>query len=390
MEMTIPRIFTVPKTSFFLFGPRGTGKTTWLKSNFPDALFINLLEADAFRKYSGKPERIREVIAAGADLETVVIDEVQKIPQLLSEVHSLMETRKELRFILTGSSSRKLRRAGTDLLGGRARIFRLHPFMASELGKNFSMGSSLRSGLIPLVACAPDPEEVLRSYAALYVREEVQMEGMVRNIGNFSRFLEAASFSHGAILNITNIARECEVERKVVEGYIGILEDLLLAYRLPVFTKRAQRAVIAHPKFFYFDAGLFRSLRPAGPLDRPDEIDGAALEGLVAQHLVAWNSYTGEKNRLFFWRTPSGTEVDFVVYGEDAFWAIEVKNTARIRDNDLNPLRAFKSDYPQCKVFFLYRGAERLARQGILCLPCEDFLKGLNPGNLPGFISNNF
>lgn len=378
MDKIIPRLIHPPAQSFFIFGPRGTGKTTWLKASFPRALFVDLLEADTFRLYSARPERLREFVLAYPDRKTVVIDEIQKVPQLLSEVHSLIEQKKGLQFILTGSSSRKLRRSGIDLLAGRALHYSLHPFMAAELGADFDLGNALRDGLVPLVARSNDPQEVLKSYAALYVREEVQMEGLVRNIGNFARFLEAASFSHGSVLNITNVARDCEVERKVVEGYIGILEDLMLAYRVPVFDKRAKRALTAHPKFYYFDVGVFRSLRPAGPLDRPEMIEGAALEGLVAQHLRAWNAYRGEKNKLYFWRTPSGTEVDFVVYGREVFWAVEVKNTNKIRDNDLSGLRTFKHDYPQSKAYLVHRGKERWMKHGIPCVPCEEFLKGLD------------
>ena len=226
---------------------------------------------------------------------------------------------------------------------------------------------------------AAAPEAVLRTYASLYVREEVQAEGLVRNIGNFSRFLEAASFSHGSLLNTSNVARDCEVERKTVEAYMTILEDLLLAYRIPVFSKKAKRATVAHPKFYYFDAGVYRSLRPRGPLDRPEEIEGAALEGLVAQHLTAWNSYRGEKNKVYFWRTAAGSEVDFVVYGEEVFWAIEVKNTSRIRPEDLRSLRSFKSEYPQSIAFLLYRGKERLKKGDVLCIPCDEFLLNLSP-----------
>ena len=378
METTIPRLIRPPKQSFFLFGPRGTGKTTWLKAQFPQAFFIDLLEADTFRIYSARPERLREVMGASKH-KVIVIDEIQKVPQLLPEVHSAIEKKTGVQFILTGSSSRKLKRSGVDLLGGRALYYSLHPFMAAELGKDFNLNNALRYGLIPLVAGSPEPEKVLKSYAALYVREEVQMEGLVRNIGNFSRFLEAISFSHGEILSISNVARECEVERKVVESYIGILEDLMLAYRVPVFQKRSKRAVIAHPKFYYFDVGLFRSLRPSGPLDRPEMIEGAAWEGLVAQHLTAANAYGGGKDKLYFWRTSSGTEVDFVVYGKDAFWAVEVKNTAKVREEDLSALRAFREDYPQSEAYLVYRGTEHFVRHGINCIPCEEFLKSLNP-----------
>jgi len=379
METLIPRIFTSPKHNFFLFGPRGTGKTTWLRQNYPDAIWIDLLEPDVFRSYSARPERLREIVLAYPDKKTVVVDEIQKVPELLSAIHTLIEKKLGIQFILTGSSSRKLKRTGADLLAGRVIKKTLHPFLAIELGRKFNLTNALKQGLLPLVVSAQDSNSILKTYAALYIREEVQMEGLVRNIGNFSRFLEAVSFSHGSILNTSNVARECEVERKVVEGYITILEDLLLAFHLPVFTKRAKRAVVSHPKFYFFDAGVFRSLRPSGPLDRTEEIEGCALEGLVAQHLIAWNSYRGDKNKVYFWRTAAGSEVDFVVYGDEVFWAIEVKNTSRIRPEDLRSLNSFRADYPESSVYLLYRGKERIMRNGILCVPCDEFLLNLNP-----------
>ena len=379
MESIIPRYFKSPKESFFMFGPRGTGKSTWLRTKMKSALWIDLLEPDLFRSYSARPERLRELVLANRDKRIIVIDEIQKVPDLLSVVHSLIEKKQGWQFILTGSSSRKLKRTGVDLLAGRVLKLTLHPFMAAELGKKFNFKKALKIGTLPLVVAALEPEKVLKTYSALYVREEVQMEGLVRNISGFSRFLEAVSFSHGAVLNVSNVARECEIERKVVEGYISILEDLLLSFRLPVFTKKAKRATAAHPKFYYFDTGVFRSLRPTGPLDRPEEIEGCALEGLVAQHLISWNAYRGEKNKIYYWRTRSGVEVDFIIYGEEVFWAIEVKNTSRIRKEDLNSLRAFLEEYPQCNAFLLYRGKERLLRKGVLCIPCEEFIVKLNP-----------
>lgn len=379
METLIPRFFNIPNDSFFLFGPRGTGKSTWLKHICPNGIWIDLLEPETFRSYSARPERLLEIIDSYTDKKIVIIDEIQKIPELLNVIHLLIERKINAQFILTGSSSRKLKKSGTDLLAGRAIKKILHPFMAAELGDKFSLSDALNHGLLPLVISAADPFSVLKTYAALYVQEEVKMEGLVRNIGNFSRFLEAISFSHGSLLNITNVARECEVERKTVEGYISILEDLLLAFYLPVFTKRAKRNLIAHSKFYYFDAGVYRSLRPAGPLDKPQEIEGSALEGLVAQHLIAWNSYRGEKNKVYFWRTAAGSEVDFVVYGEEVFWAIEVKNTSRIRPEDLRALKTFKKDYPESLPCLLYRGKERIKKENILCIPCEEFLLELNP-----------
>ena len=373
------RFFQDPNQSFFLFGPRGTGKSTWLKRRFKDAIFIDLLDPGVFRDYSSRPERLRDVVEAYEPGTIFVVDEIQKVPQLLDMVHLLMEQNAGWRFILTGSSARKLKRTGIDLLAGRALMKTMHPFMAAELGKSFSLQNALRTGMIPLVVDSPNSDEAIRSYITLYLREEVQMEGLVRNIGAFGRFLESISFSHGSILNISEVARDCQVERKTVEGYVSILEDLLLGFRIPIFSKRAKRILSSHPKFFYFDAGVFRSVRPAGPLDAPQEIDGTALEGLVAQHIRAWNAYRGEINKLYFWRTKSGNEVDFVVYGPDTFHAIEVKNTNKVQAKMLSGLMAFKQDYPEAKICLLYRGKDRLKIGDALCLPVEEFLMNLNP-----------
>ncbi|OGP76122.1 MAG: ATPase [Deltaproteobacteria bacterium RBG_16_49_23] len=378
----IDRFLQTPKTSFFLFGPRGTGKSTFVHRHFKNAIYIDLLDPERVRFFSAMPERLREMIDVQPESGFIVIDEVQRVPELLPVVHSLIEAKKGWKFVLTGSSARKLKRTGIDLLGGRALLHTLHPFMAGELGRYFNFDKALLHGLLPVVVASEDPAEVLRSYAALYLREEVQMEGLVRNIGNFSRFLEAISFSHASILNVSNVARECEVERKVVEGYVGILEDILLSWQLPIFTKRAKRELIVRPKFYLFDTGVFRSLRPKGPLDRAEEIEGQALEGLVAQHLKAWTAYSKGQRELFYWRTRSGAEVDFVVYGSEGLWGVEVKNARKIYPADLRGLRSFKEEYPDSKRLCLYRGRDRLMKDGILCLPCMDFLKELHPDRL--------
>jgi predicted AAA+ superfamily ATPase len=256
----------------------------------------------------------------------------------------------------------------------------MHPFVAAELGERFNLELALHQGLLPLVWDSQRPEETLRAYVSLYLKEEVQTEGMVRNVGNFSRFLEAVSFSQASVLNTSEVARECEVSRKTVQGYIEILEDLLLSFRVPVFTKRARRQLVAHPKFYWFDAGVYRSMRPSGPLDRPEEIAGAALEGLVAQHLRAWIDYTDPRFSMSFWRTRSGTEVDFVIYGPEGFWAIEVKHAGTVRARDLRALKAFKDDYPDARLRLLYRGDERLEIDGIPCWPCGQYLEKIVPG----------
>ena len=372
MEFT-SRFFPVPRQSFFLFGPRGTGKSTWLRHELTDALFVDLLQPDVFREMSARPERLRGLVLGNPDRETIVVDEVQRIPELLNVVHSLLESGGRRRFVLTGSSARKLRRGGIDLLAGRALTRSLHPFMAAEL-RSFKLDDALTLGLLPLVLAAPQPAEALKAYAALYVEQEVRAEGLTRNVGGFARFLEVISFSHAAVLNISNVARECEIERKTVANFVGILEDLLLCFQVPVFTRRARRETAAHPKFYLFDAGVYRSLRPRGPLDRPEEIEGAALEGLVAQHLRAWLAYSGADATLCYWRTRSGVEVDFVLYGKDTFRAIEVKNTARVRPEDLRGLKTFAVDYPRCETILLYRGKESLRVEGIQCSPVEEFL----------------
>lgn len=377
------RFFNMPKGSFFLFGPRGTGKSTLLRMSFPTALVVDLLDPEVFRSFSARPELLEERIAGTHKPPIVVIDEIQKTPDLLPLVHRLIERKMGLRFALTGSSARKLKRSGVDLLAGRAVVKTLHPFMAAELQKQFHLERALRLGMLPLILDSAEPEETLRSYAALYVKEEVQAEGLVRHIGNFSRFLEAASFSHAAVLNVANVARECQVERKVVEGYLSVLEDLLLAFRLDVFSRKRGRELASHPKFYYCDTGVYRSLRPKGALDRPEEIEGAALEGLVAQHLRAWIAYSPEEHSLYHWRTRSGVEVDFVVYGAAGVFAIEVKNTSRIRPEDLRSLKAFGEEYPQAKRYLLYRGKHRIKTDQILCAPCEDFLLQLAPGRWP-------
>lgn len=194
------------------------------------------------------------------------------------------------------------------------------------------------------------------------MKEEVQMEGLVRNIEQFARFLEAISFSQGSVLNYSNVARDCEVSNKTVENYITILEHLLLGFTLPIFSKKAKRHLIARPKFYYFDAGVYQTIRPKGPLDYPEEVQGIALETLVAQHLRAWLDYSKKQGRLYFWRTKSGLEVDFIIYGEIGFYAIEVKNSNRIKPQDLRALNEFQKDYGNCQCILLYRGREKLKK----------------------------
>ena len=378
---TVPRFRADPGGHFFLFGPRGTGKSTWLRATFPRATWIDLLDPAQERTLGARPEHLRHLVEAAPARSVIVVDEVQRAPAVLTVIHQLIEEKRAgRRFVLTGSSARKLRRGGVDLLGGRAVTTNMHPFLAAELGSSFDLDRALELGLVPGVLGASDPAKALRAYVALYIREEVRAESLVRNLESFGRFIEATAFSHAAPLNLANVARDCEVSRTTVEGYLEILEDLLLAWRLPPFHRRARRQLTSHPKLYWFDAGVFRSIRPAGPLDRPEEIAGAALEGLVAQHLRAWIDYGDVDAKLFFWRTKSGSEVDFVVYGRDVFHAIEVQNRGRVDAAHLTALRAFGEDYPEARRTLVYRGNKRLSIDGIRCIPCEELLLELVPG----------
>lgn len=379
----IKRLFKGTKNNYFLFGPRGTGKTYWTLEEYPNALRIDLLNGENYRVLKGNPELLEEWVVNYKDQKYVVIDEIQKVPELLDTVHLLIEKLPQNQFILTGSSARKLRRGGVNLLGGRASNMHMHPYMAKELGTLFTLEKALQIGMIPLIWAAEEPLIMLKGYVTLYLKEEVQEESMIRNIGNFSRFLEAISLSQGSLMNVSNIARECGVSRKTVEGYIDVLEDLLLSFRLEVFTKRAQRELKSSPKFYYFDAGVYRSIRPKGLYDQPSEIDGLTLETLVAQHLRAWCDYSNEEHKLYYWQTKFGVEVDFIIYGQTGIYAIEVKNTKQIDSSDVRNLREFYKDYPEAKLICLYRGKYLQKVGEVLCIPCDLFLSQLEPNIIP-------
>lgn len=370
-----PRLLQVPKASFFLFGPRGTGKSSWVGTAMPEAAVIDLLEADTCNRLLAAPDRLEGMIPR-KHRGWIVIDEVQKVPALLDEVHRLIEKRR-WRFALTGSSARKLRRGGVNLLAGRARTNHLFPLTAAELGDDFDLRHAVKYGGLPSVWVEDDPGAFLSSYVRTYLQEEVQQEGVTRNLGAFSRFLEAASFSQASVLNISAVAGDCGVERKVVEQWFGALEDLLLAIRLPVFRRRAKREIAAHPRFFLFDAGVYRTLRPRGPLDSREEIDGAALETFVLNELRAANAYRQLGYELQTWRTRKGLEVDFVLYGERGLHAVEVKRSSRLRGQDLDGLRTFGSDYPMARCWLLFGGSKAYREDGIEVLPVEQGLREL-------------
>ena len=363
------------RKSFFLFGPRGTGKTTWLKHRLPEALFVDLLQSEYYNRLSANPGHLRQLIPPDHAGWTV-IDEVQRIPALLNEVHDLIENRR-LDFVLTGSSARTLRRSGINLLAGRALTYRMHPLTVEEQQDAFNLRDSLWLGHLPARFSEPDPVKYLKDYVQTYLREEVMQEGLTRNIGHFSHFLEVASFSQGATVNISAVAREAHIDRSVAENYFSILEDLLIAVRLPVFSRKAKRKLISQQKFYFFDAGVFRAIRPTGPLDSEAEIDGPALETLVLQELRAVNDYYDYGYQLSFWRTRSGLEVDFVLYGPRSLVAIEIKRSTQIQPRDTRALREFKKDYPPAKCFVFYGGPSTLYMDDVTVLPIEHALRNL-------------
>ena len=368
----------INNNSFFLFGPRGTGKSYLLRKLYPDSLYFDLLNSDLFLRLTASPDTITTYIPENYS-GVIIIDEIQKIPSLLDVVHRLIEE-KNFKFIMTGSSARKLRKSGVNLLGGRAYLFHMHPLTALELGDAYDFTKALQFGLLPTLYDKNKdvvPEEYLKSYITTYLKEEIAQEGLTRNLPAFSRFLQAASFSQGEVLNVSEVARECAVGRKVVEHYFSILEDLLIAEKIPVFTRKSKRRLISHVKFYFFDTGVFRAIRPKGPLDSPEQIDGAALETLVLQELRAYISNQNLRYNIYYWRTSDGTEVDFVLYGEDGFIAIEVKRKRNITNKDLKGMKAFSKDYPTARKYVFCGVLEKRFIDHIEIWPIQDALKNI-------------
>jgi predicted AAA+ superfamily ATPase len=364
-----------PEGSFFLLGPRGVGKTAWLRSRLKDALTFDLLHHETWTDLLASPARLDERIPK-THRGWVVLDEIQRLPILLNEVHRLIESRR-LRFAISGSSARKLRRQGVNLLAGRALMRAMHPLTARELGADFDLRKAVQFGCMPRACTDAAPRDYLKSYVATWLTEEVREEGLARNLGSFARFLEAASFSQGALLNMASVARDCSVNAKVVQDYFEILEDLLVAVRLPVFARRAKRRIAHHPKFYFFDAGVFQAVRPRGPLDAPSEVRGPALETLFLQHLRAHNDYGNLGYSLHYWRTAQEKEVDFVLYGERGLRAFEVKASERVRSEDFAGLYEFLKEFPKAKACLLHLGNRRWHERGIDVVPFADVVTDL-------------
>jgi predicted AAA+ superfamily ATPase len=366
------------RETFFLWGPRQTGKTTLLTAAYPDAFWVDLLKADEYRRYLERPERLREELLAEPFHGQVVIDEIQKVPALLDEVHWLHERRK-LRFALCGSSARKVRRGAANLLGGRAIRYELHGLTATELGGDFDLTRLLNHGYLPTVYESSRPERLLASYVGDYLREEVAAEGLVRNLPVFSAFLSAAALSDGDLVNFTNIARDCGVSGPTVKGHFGILEDTLLGRWLPAFTKRPKRRVVGAPKFYFSDVGVVNYLARRGRLQPGGELFGKAFENWVFHELVAANAYRDQQVDLAYWRLASGIEVDFIVGDMSA--AIEAKATARVTADHLKGLRHLRQDHPGVRALLVcLEPRRRVTDDGIEIMPVTAFIRAVAAG----------
>lgn len=363
----------VEKKSCFLFGPRLTGKTWLLRHTLKNIRTYNLLDHDTFLRLSRSASLIGEECTARDSI--VVIDEVQKLPSLLDAVHMLIEER-GIHFLLTGSSARKLRRGGVNLLGGRARIRNLYPLSFSELQKSFNLERAVNHGLLPAIYSSQEPDEDLKAYVGTYLQEEVAAEGLTRNIPAFSRFLEVAALCNGKMINFANIANDAQVARSTVQEYFQILKDTLLAHEVPAWRKSVRRKPITTSKFYLFDSGVARILQHRGRINPGSPEFGEAFEHFIFHELLTYADYC-RAGEIRYWRSLSGFEVDFVL-GDTA--AIEVKAGKNVSPQDLKGLRALREE-GGLKHYLMVSG-ERTARviDGIRILPWKEFLQQLWDG----------
>ncbi len=358
--------------SFFLFGPRTTGKTTLIRREFANkANIIDLLDSRNFLRLSSAPHELESLIAANPG-KTVIIDEIQRIPELLNEVHRLIEEQ-GITFLLTGSSERKLRRGKANLLAGRVWEARMFPFICKEL-ENFELDRYLRYGGLPAVYLSGYPEEVLDAYVNTYLKEEIMAEGLIRRLPPFSRFLQAIALANGEMINFTKIANDCQVPPSTVTEYVRLLEDTLIGFLLPAWTRSRKRKAIRTGKFYFFDPGVTHMLSGTETLDRNSNLYGKSFEQFICMELRAYLSYTRKKLPLQYWRSKNGHEVDFLI-GEKT--AIEVKATQRISRNDYKGLNYLKEEGVFRNFVLVSQDPISSHKDQILALPWQEFLTEL-------------
>ncbi len=372
------RLTVAPKGSFFLFGLRGVGKSTWVREQFPDAHVVDLLDEARYQALLANPGLLGLELRELAARRVVVLDEVQRAPALLNEVHRAIEGAGR-RFVLVGSSARKLKTAGTNLLAGRAAVRTMFPLLPAELGDDFNLERVLRFGSIPLVWRAEDPETTLDAYVQLFVREEIKAEALVRNLPGFLRFLPVAALFHGQVINVSGLARDSAVARTTVEGYVGILQDTLLAALLPAFELQLRVRERRHPKLYWVDAGVVRAAkRQSGPVGAEER--GPLLEGWVFTILRAHNEQSKLFDEICYWAPVQArqTEVDFLLRRAKEYLAIEVKSQRRFSSGQLSGLRAI-ADLPKVvRRVLVYLGADRLRTEdGIEIWPLDAFLNAV-------------
>jgi uncharacterized protein len=378
---TYDRKLQAPSASFFVFGMRGVGKTTWARARFADARWVDLLREDVYQAYLADARLFRRELAGLAPEEWVVVDEIQRLPWLLNEIHAAIEEL-GLRFVLLGSSARKLRRAGVNLLGGRALGREMSPLLPCELGADFVLDEVLGFGSLPLVWHAPSRAEQLQGYLQMYLKEEIQAEALVRNLPGFARFLPVAALFHGQVLNVEALARDCGVARTTVTGHLDILEDTLLAFRLRAFEGKLRVKEKRHPKLYWLDSGVVRAAKKQ--LHAPTKEErGSLLEGLVAQLLRAHHALGPELyDEIYYWSAgPHAVEVDFLLARGGRFVAIEVKAGERVDGAACAGLNAI-ADLPGVERRILVYLGERVLRleSGVEVLPFENFLVELEKG----------
>jgi len=382
---TIPRLLKIDLPqgqSAFLWGPRKTGKTTYLRATFPNSRVYDLLQTDLFLEFAKRPFLLREQLLAASPKqlkEPVIIDEVQKVPQLLDEIHWLIEN-KGLRFILCGSSARKLKRGKANLLGGRAWRYEMHPLVSAEVA-DLNLLQALNRGLLPRHYMQEEYHKSLQAYVRDYLKEEVFDEGLSRNIPAFSRFFEAMGFSHGELTNYANIARDCGIDAKTVKEYYQILGDTLLGTMIEPYKKRQERQVIIKAgKFYLFDVGVAGAItRRRIPQEKGEQF-GKAMEHFILMEILAHRAYRELDYDVNFWRTKSGLEVDFIL-GQGAV-AIEVKGTSRVDPADLRPLKAFIQEYAPASALVVCNERAPRVHEDIRILPWRVFLKMLWSGEV--------
>lgn len=359
--------------SVFLFGARQTGKTTLLKKQFPNAIYFDLLQTDVLNRFRQRPALLRESLEQANDGTLVIIDEIQQIPELLNEIHWLI-TNRQIRFILCGSSARKLKRQGVNTLGGRAVPQYLFPFVSCEI-PDFNIDRAVNNGMIPRHYMKENPTSLLKAYVGVYLREEIQAESLVRNLTGFSRFLEIAAMTDGEMVNYLNIASDCGVSANTVKEYFQILEDTLVGYMIPAFTKKAKRKVVQSPRFYLFDVGVTNYLLGRTNLRRGTTDYGHAFEHIVIQELVAYLNYTDNPNKLSYWRTYTQVEVD-VILG-DAKVAIEIKSAEEVLPKHLKGLKSFADEHPDCRRIIVSLDRFNRVVDGIEHIYVYDFFKKL-------------